>query len=266
SLGILTGYISEIQVEKTVEISYPNYDQYLKLYKQYSTIISCPCTTVSFPYEQFLNVKVTYHQICQSIYTTQFWINLIKSSSIIQQPSPTFRYLGGPLFQLLTSFCSLTNTTIDQGLNNFYKTLFISGTVMSLEIFRKQTDELIELFISSTTNSFTRSLDIIRDATHHNGIISGLLTNFDYSVQSYKTPRNIILYSTLSDYHTFTDSTSNCSCLDSPSYIIPIYVNNGNSFLVPGMYAGCFVVEALLQSNLICLYNQSCIDDLRYAL
>ncbi|CAF3998401.1 unnamed protein product [Adineta steineri] len=248
-LGILTGYISEIQ-----------------LYKQYSTIISCPCTTVSFPYEQFLNVKVTYHQICQSIYTTQFWINLIKSSSIIQQPSPTFRYLGGPLFQLLTSFCSLTNTTIDQGLNNFYKTLFISGTVMSLEIFRKQTDELIELFISSTTNSFTRSLDIIRDATHHNGIISGLLTNFDYSVQSYKTPRNIILYSTLSDYHTFTDSTSNCSCLDSPSCIIPIYVNNGNSFLVPGMYAGCFVVEALLQSNLICLYNQSCIDDLRYAL
>ncbi|CAF1382476.1 unnamed protein product, partial [Adineta steineri] len=99
SLGILAGYISEIQVEKTVEISYPNYDQYLKLYKQYSTIISCPCTTVSFPYEQFLNVKVTYHQICQSIYTTQFWINLIKSSSIIKQPSPTFRYLGGPLFQ-----------------------------------------------------------------------------------------------------------------------------------------------------------------------
>ncbi|CAF1587044.1 unnamed protein product, partial [Adineta steineri] len=266
SLAVLTGYISQIQVEKTFEISYPNYDQYLNLYKRYSTIVSCPCTTVSIPYEKFINIKATYHQVCQSIYTTNFWINLIKSSSIYQQPSPTFRYVGGPLFQLLTSFCSSTNTTIDQGLNNFYKTLFISGTVMSLEIFQTQTNELIQIFISSTTNSFIRSLDIIRETTSNNGIISGLLTNFDYYTEPYQTSNNTTMYNVITNYHTFTDSTSNCSCGDSPSCTTPVYVDNGNSFLVPGMYIGCFILEALLQSNLICFYNQSCIDDLQYAL
>ncbi|CAF4032721.1 unnamed protein product [Adineta steineri] len=137
---------------------------------------------------------------------------------------------------------------------------------MSSEIFQTQTNELIQIFISSTINSFTRSLNIIRETTSNNGIISGLLTNFDYHTEPYQTSNNTTMYNVISNYHTFTDSTSNCSCGDSPSCTAPVYVNNGNSFLVPGMYAGCFMMEALLQSNLICFYNQSCINDLRYAL
>ena len=34
-------------------------------------------------------------------------------------------------------------------------------------------------------------------------------------------------------------------------------------FTVPGIKAGCFVVEALLQSTLECFYNQTCIDILQ---
>jgi hypothetical protein len=34
-------------------------------------------------------------------------------------------------------------------------------------------------------------------------------------------------------------------------------------FPVPGIYTGCYVIESLLQSNLQCFYNQTCINTLQ---
>jgi hypothetical protein len=36
-----------------------------------------------------------------------------------------------------------------------------------------------------------------------------------------------------------------------------------NGFIVPGFYVGCYPLEALLQSTLECLYNISCINQLK---
>jgi hypothetical protein len=33
-------------------------------------------------------------------------------------------------------------------------------------------------------------------------------------------------------------------------------------FAIPGLYVGCYLVEAMRQSNLQCLYNQACLDQL----
>ncbi|CAF1677223.1 unnamed protein product, partial [Didymodactylos carnosus] len=35
-------------------------------------------------------------------------------------------------------------------------------------------------------------------------------------------------------------------------------------FLVPGFLSGCYIIEALLQSSLVCLYDQTCLDQLSY--
>jgi hypothetical protein len=38
---------------------------------------------------------------------------------------------------------------------------------------------------------------------------------------------------------------------------------DNSTFVVPGFYWGCFVIEALLQSRLECFYNQTCINILQ---
>ncbi|CAF1085467.1 unnamed protein product [Didymodactylos carnosus] len=35
-------------------------------------------------------------------------------------------------------------------------------------------------------------------------------------------------------------------------------------FLVPGFLSGCYIIEALLQSSLVCLYDQTCLGQLSY--
>ncbi|CAF1575623.1 unnamed protein product, partial [Adineta steineri] len=69
--------------------------------------------------------------------------------------------------------------------------------------------------------------------------------------------------------YTFTNPRSygNCSCGSSAtcisqSSIIDVYSNTVYLY-VPGIYTGCYVIESLLQSDLRCFYNQSCIDELQ---
>ena len=40
------------------------------------------------------------------------------------------------------------------------------------------------------------------------------------------------------------------------------YPNSTILFFVPGIYTGCYIIESLLQSNLQCFYNQTCINQL----
>ncbi|CAF0933248.1 unnamed protein product [Adineta steineri] len=65
----------------------------------------------------------------------------------------------------------------------------------------------------------------------------------------------------------YANQSSNCSCDDTPLCKIPAFIDDDdNSFHIPGIYFGCYIVESLLQSNLECFYNQTCIDELRQAL
>jgi hypothetical protein len=63
-----------------------------------------------------------------------------------------------------------------------------------------------------------------------------------------------------------TKHDNNCSCLNSPTCIRQSYINDFDLqafFVVPGFYEGCYIIESLLQSNLYCLFHQSCIDNLQ---
>jgi len=80
-----------------------------------------------------------------------------------------------------------------------------------------------------------------------------------------------ISLSTIFTVYENSSSPSYCSCQDTSQcnnqtkiYTTP--TGNTIQYSIPGLYFGCFMIEALLQSNLICFYSQSCIDDLRYAL
>jgi hypothetical protein len=266
SFFVLIIYTSQVEVTHNVTVKDSTHDQFLSLYNAYSQTLSCPCTTISIPYDQFIYLNASYHQVCESIYTTLAWRQLIDSTSNDTQISLNFRYIGGPLFNVLSSFCYLASTTINDGIVEFNATQFISSAALPLNIFNFETENFIDLFISQTTREFIRSRELIRDQTQYNGLMSGLYTNFYYKVIPEVYFDGSTGYSFPSISRTYVDQSSSCSCEETPFCITPAFIDDETFFHVPGMYFGCYIVESLLQSNLGCFYNQSCIDELRYAL
>ncbi|CAF1224770.1 unnamed protein product [Adineta steineri] len=141
---------------------------------------------------------------------------------------------------------------------------------MASNLFYSQFESYIQSFISSTKRSFKRSIQLIRELTEGNVLFTGILSNLQFNMVVNGT-ENVFL---TINYTTFMDNSSNCSCQQTPTCVAPSSVFYDVSyaakpvirFTVPGIMRGCYILEAFLQSNLICFYNQSCVNNLRSAL
>jgi hypothetical protein len=259
SLAILLLYTSLITVTQTVNVNATSVRQYLELYSRYPQTLSCPCTKISINYGTFLNLQYTLHQVCNSSFVTQDWIDYLAASNGNNEVHIVdFRWTGTYTFQGLSSLCALVNQTISDSLSQFYLSQYVSASVTTLNTFESEISALTNQFILSTTNDFLLSLSTIRGTTQSNALLSDQQTNYRVYIPSgaYQT-------------HSLTQPLQygNCSCatLAKCSYQYPI-TNIANStiiFFVPGMYVGCYIIESLLQSDLRCFYNQTCINQLQ---
>ena len=257
SLFILLLYTSLVNVTQTVTIKAPTITQYSQLYSRFPQTLTCPCSTISINYDTFLHVNYTLHQVCNSVFVTQPWISYL-STSHGGRPLFTedFRWTSTSAFQGLSAFCELIDQTISYRLKQFYLTQYVSASVTSLQVFDLGTKVLISQFISSTTNEFLLLLSTLRDITQTNGLYSARQTNYLFQ----RANDGTAVYSIPAPF-------GNCSCVstatcarESNIYDSP---NSTILFSVPGIYTGCYVVESLLQSDLRCFYNQTCINNLQ---
>ncbi|CAF1052282.1 unnamed protein product [Adineta ricciae] len=258
SLTILLLYNSLVTITQTVYINSPSLHEYSSYYSSYPQTLSCACTQISISYETFIKIKYSFHQVCSSFLVTQQWIDYLAT---FRTNSTThlddFRLVSTSMFEGLSSFCYLVTATIRNRLSQFYTTRYVSGTVTPMKVLYSQAQAFTSQFILSTTNDFRLSLITIRNATKSNALLSGQFTNYYLlgSERSYSHAASIV-----SKYND-CDCGSSSQC----AYQSRIYINSSDlvSLYVSGMYTGCFLVEALLQSDLRCFYNGTCIDDVK---
>ncbi|CAF0766233.1 unnamed protein product [Adineta steineri] len=136
----------------------------------------------------------------------------------------------------------------------FYSSQYVSASVTPLQVFQSQTQAFVSQFKSSITHDFLLSLSTIRTTTQSNNLLAAQFTNYYLYTQSnnYVTSRSELY--------------GNCSCASSATcaYESPIYDSSNNVlFTVPSIYIGCYIIEALLQSNLQCFYNETCINKIQ---
>ncbi|CAF4107818.1 unnamed protein product [Adineta steineri] len=257
SLSILLLYTSLINITETVNVKASSIQEYEQLYNSYSQTLTCECTQISINYEKFIQIQYTLHQICDSDFVTQQWFDYLSTSYENNVPNNRdFRVTSAFTFQAMRAFCTLVNKTISNRLIEFYSTQYVSASVTSSNIFELETKAFISQFISSTRNEFLLSLSMIQDTTQSNTLLSGELNNFmlwvDYNADK------LYYYEQVYD---------NCSCYSSATCISTsaIYDIKKDTllFTVPGIYIGCYIIESLLQSNLQCFYNQTCINKLQ---
>ena len=262
SLAILIGYTSLVDVVTVREVNAPDLTQYRHLYSKYAQTLTCPCTEISIRYGKFLRINYTLHQVCHSDFVSDNWLAYL-SPSIPKNDedyeysyTADFRTTGIYIFQALKMLCSSSDRTISDSLSRFDLNEYATLTVAPEQLFRSQSQFLMNAFISSTLATFLSSLQTIRDTTQSNNLFSALQTNhFLLFVQG--------------DNEAFVSFATyfNCSCQFSAQCIgsSVIMSNDGSyiEFFVPGVYMGCFALEASLQSTLECFYDQACIDTLQ---
>ena len=268
-LIILAVYTSEVAVINTVTIHSPSYDTYLTLYQKYPQILSCPCTSISNRYDQFISLRVArYHHVCQSVFVTSTWTQpIFEALRYYRVQFGDFRLQGTTLFQGLASFCSATQQIINDELTVFHAQRLVTTTVMPLNVFTTKLNFAMESLITSTSRLFMRTLLLIRETTQSNKLFSIFSTNtlLTRRYRSDQTMDIIPLYISFS-----MNASSVCSCLEKPTCIAPTYILTEAGlfpvnilFTIPGLQTSCFILESLLKSTLTCFFNQSCIDQIR---
>ncbi|CAF1669069.1 unnamed protein product [Adineta ricciae] len=167
-----------------------------------------------------------------------------------------FRATAAQRFLAFKSFCRLINNTISNGLVQFYQKQYFAVSTVPLEILYSEIQSTINQFKTSTTNNFLFNLQKIRHTTNINSLLSVHQTNYriSYNLKDEK----MLFYTRIYD---------NCSCDESTACVMAAFIYDYDTdekiFLVPGMYVGCYIIDALLQSNLQCFYNETCFNQIK---
>lgn len=257
SMLVILIYLCMMHSTRTITIETPTYDDYSHLYAEQSDTLICPCSKISIDYGQLVQIRTTPHQVCSSEFITDDWIEYLKQAMIQGHRYflEDFRISGISLFQGLRSFCQMTNRTIHDSLVRFYANQYVTTTVISTDLFKIQMQLFFDQYVSSTTNHLRFSLELTRNMIHVNGLWSARLFNFFMyflADQSFTISAAMII--------------NNCRCNLSPSCTTNFAIMDTNGALVhiiPGLFLGCILTEALLQSDLRCFYNHTCIIELQ---
>ena len=249
---ILGEYISLIVVSKSIIVEAPTLEQYYSLYSLHPQSLTCPCSQISIKYDAFLSLQYKLHPVCTSYLVTQQWYDIFDHANVEHVLSSNFATSAPYTFQTLQSLCEISNRTVSISIAVLFATQYVTSMVTPLDLFQSQAQAAFDDFVSSASKTLLSSLQIISDINRANGMtaVTGSQYNFMINEDPYLRYLEDPLY-------------TNCSCESSVKCTLPSYIGDFSSgvipFFVPGMYVGCTIVDALLQSSLTCFYYPICV-------
>lgn len=187
---------------------------------------------------------------------------LYSSTGAVYKTYRDYRASALSHFELLAMLCQLANDTMRDALELFSADTIVNTRLKSRVTMNEQAKSLVDQFQSSTPKTFIRTLDFVRRMTQGNAIITGPLTNWIFV-----TLHTNYNYASLFVKPRTFDNQS-CSCGMKATCVEPAIVFDNDyddddpaarGEPVPGMLIGCYPIESLLQSTLVCLYNEMCV-------
>ena len=234
TLIILVCYVFLNKVTNTITKEYPTMIDFNEMNQQYPNTVQCPCKTYSIEYEQLITFEPRLHLICSSqfIEQTSEWLVIDYPTTMLDnQHRPTylsrkddFRQIASSFFQLLSSFCKLSNETINAELKTFYSDRFITLNLITSEQFQTQINHKINQFINNTARSFIDTLFVVENMTAANMLFSALSTDSKLS-SAYPGFRMMVneeefyfnyIYDEIDQEYNSTISGFDCDCQQTP--------------------------------------------------
>ncbi|CAF4193108.1 unnamed protein product, partial [Adineta steineri] len=234
--------------------------------------LSCPCSTTSISYKNFVSNTIKLHPVCSSRFASQEWIHGLYLPNASRYRVSDFRTTASSQFEILSSFCSLAQDIVNHTENDVDSNEFITIYLLARIQVEHEVNVIIESFKKSASARMIMFLDYFRSTIRGNYLISALNTNLIVKLRSHFIAEPVpLLYST--KYTLTIESKLSCS-RDNPtsaatlsavlyesesSYLNINFKDLPNSTIVSGFFAGCTPLEALLRSTLDCLYEMECL-------
>ena len=227
----------------TVSINKPSLSLYEDLLKTHPQSLQCSCSKSSFNYETFLSIDFRSHAICSSPFISDEWILFTyqQNGPFLRFERTDFRRTAVGQYQLLSSFCALSRKNVRDALLQLNTTAFTDTHLVSSDELHQRMQTLLDTFKQNALRTFLIVFNTVREMTETNML--GTLYSSDWRAINFYLPGLSYVYKEPVVYGT-------CSCATSTRC-----TQASGSMMV-----GCYPLEALLQSNLRCFYDQSCID------
>ncbi|CAF4767704.1 unnamed protein product, partial [Rotaria sp. Silwood2] len=157
---------------QTKTILNPSLKTFEQLEQIYGELLECPCSNIAIAHQYFIYFEKVYHPICTSelispnfyeIFTRFSWI----SSSLELNAVCTW------YFQLLNTFCSLTNSTVINAQRVFDATEWITTITPSRRIFNNR---------AYTRDQFINTLEILRAITSASQLMSVYQSSYKLTI------------------------------------------------------------------------------------
>ncbi|CAF3889333.1 unnamed protein product [Adineta steineri] len=272
ALAILTLYgILSFEI-KLIQVNKPSFSTVQQLRSQSQTnlisSLQCPCTNLTATYSEFIELQPFYHQVCSSDFVSERWIDAFGdmrahlSPRYVQFAANSDFSFAQPLFLLLEGLCNFSNETVTNSLQTFEQNQLVGTQLLSVTEFTEQMSSVISIFELETKSPFLHFLELLRNITHVNQIVSAAGSNFYINITG---PPNFTTSLSIMTYN--DDNSSNiCSCANDSSCKMNWGLFIGNPadtqvYTIPELYFACQPVESLLQSTLKCFYDdQDCLS------
>ncbi|CAF3605536.1 unnamed protein product, partial [Adineta steineri] len=281
SIVALFLYSSLTPITKTVVVEQPSLSDYTQLEEKYSNTLLCPCTSGSNEYNKFiLSFTPTFNQVCSSDFVSDKWLNYVNYRLILEIQYHyycDFRHSAYGFFAMLRTLCVLARQTIDDQLISFYSTILLTENIISEDIFLANIHAIRDQFIATSANDFIITLDSV--------LLMGLVNNMVMNRLGTNLELLLALYMNYTEkweawgspYGQDADCTGSAVgyCTTTTGIYLRKLSNETSSdlwwgikhvaelqFKVPGVLVGSSILNAVLQSNLSCLYNESCLSKL----
>ena len=265
---VIYTFFSSRTVTKTIES--PSLYQYELLQGQYPDTLYCPCSVISVPYADLMQITPIYHQVCGS--------SLVQTLINVQStyyPKPVFPAIFAVFtksyFRTLSALCDIANQTIAGALRQFFSTAFINSHVLSRNLYMSQTNVLMNTFLNLTRVELSYNFLLINTLVSGDQYLSALrsnmlldLVNLPWLGLDVPNPLRIVPKTRRG---TENDGQA-CSCArDRHCNLADEFPDGYGSHSVtmrsvPWLYLDCFIVDSVLKSSLICWYNRTCITEI----
>ena len=212
----------------------------------YSDTLRCPCSRVSLQYSEFVQSQVTFHEVCGSPFITQQWIDAIYAANVSFVSPTDIRTTSSAFWQLIRSFCSLSNNIVIDVEDDINAALLLTPTVQSPHLIETKVETSRKFCFTSAITSLQLNMLITREMALGNGLLSGLGTNayFHTTDHWYHTSHRVGISPV-----TFEDG---CSCTNFDGCLRPAVYHG---ITVPGMMFDCLPLDGMLASSLECFYE-----------
>ena len=290
SITIIASYTITKSDPQTIVVYHPTVSMFEQLALTNHSSLSCPCTTISIPYENFVHVDTIVHPICStSPYVVDLddeWLKLAFDGNNHSYRWPMdVRKTFTASWTFIRSFCIHSQLILHDALSVFNATSLATGKALTRGYILSAVVATLNQLQITAPASLVRTLATISQTASSNLFVSAWDTNFAGQLSRLETaPEQSVNF--YSNYYALDGSVDWCICWLGKSCPIPLGIYNyqmmsnlnltGNmkynlseiraNSSIQGLYGDCLPLDGVLISSLECFYSLECIRILRTAM